>query len=224
MSNVQSRFPCFRKDKWSICHSKARQKGLQLLPVIIFLVFVLHAPTEETLFFWRNMAFLAWLCVITPDEKFGSGHVLFLMCWLQLIMLSISNIQLSCFLCHSYVKCRLLVRAVAVNVNGQAQHFNSWHYSCVSSKLGLQTGGRNVKSLLVTGFRRSFILESALGKVPCNLLKLSVLEISSSHLHFGVWVFLWFKKTPNTLSQPAEEKLPQNCHCSSSVKVESLLS
>lgn len=132
--------------------------------------------------FWLNCV---WLLHVL-DEKFGSGHAFFLMCWLQLIVLSLSNIQLSAFCVIAMWNAGCLVRALAVNVNGQAQHFNSWQYSCVSSKLGLQTGGRNVKNLLVTGFRRSFILESALGKVPCNFLKLSVLEISSSHLHFVV--------------------------------------
>ena len=168
-------------------------------------LFVLHTATEKLYFsngiwlFWLNCA---WLLHI-PDEKLGSGHVLFLMCWLQLVVLFLSDAQFIFFLCCSCVKCRLLVRGVSVNVSGQAQHFNSWWYSCVSSKFGLQSGGRNIKIMLLAAFR-IFTLLCLLGKLPCNFWKLSVHEISPVHLHLVsssgcVFVFICFKQTPNTL-------------------------
>lgn len=92
------------------------------------------------------------------------------------------------------------MRGAAVKVSEQTQHFNSQQYSCVSSKLSLQTGGGNVKNILLASFRRSFMLECVLRKLPCNFLKLSVLEISPAHLHpisssGAVLVFLCFNKT-----------------------------
>lgn len=80
------------------------------------------------------------------------------------------------------MKCKLLVRSV-VDVIGQAQHFNSRQYSCVASKLGLQTGGRNVKNILLGSCRRSFTLQCPLENLPSNFLKLLVFEISPADLH-----------------------------------------
>lgn len=73
------------------------------------------------------------------------------------------------------------------------------------------------------------MLECALRKLPCSCLKLPVLEISPAHLHpvssLGcAFVFICFKKTPNTLPQPAEAKLPQNCCFNSAGNEESVFS
>lgn len=65
---------------------------------------------------------------------------------------------------------------------------------------------------MLTSCRKSFTLEWALEELPRNFLKLSVLEISSAYLHLVcslgcVFVFLCYKKTPNTLANLQK----QNC-------------